>query len=254
MQIIDIIGLIIDIYSQNLYIYYFIHLYINCLFSRRIAFLYCVLIATIQPIFYISVHFVFEKLAEQSLELMGWEIDNHWDLNIDQCVMIAAPHTSNWDALFARLALKALGINVRITIKDSYMKLPFGPFVRAMGGIGIDRRPKQDGKDRPSMVQLMGDLFKTHPKLVMLVTPEGTRAKQENWKTGFYHLAMNAGVPIALAYMDYEKKKTGVGKIVYPTGDYEQDMAEIMDFYAQINPKHPELFSVDTRYYHTDHK
>ena len=192
---------------------------------------------------------VFEKLAEQSLNLMGWEIDNHWPLDLDQCVMIAAPHTSNWDALYARLALKALGVNVRLTIKDSYMKLPFGPFVRAMGGIGIDRRPKQPGEPRPSMVQVMTELFKTHPKLVMLVTPEATRAKQEQWKTGFYYVAINAGVPIALAYMDYAKKKTGVGKIVYPTGDYEKDMAEIMAFYAEIQPKFPECFSVDQRYY-----
>lgn len=163
--------------------------------------------------------------------------------------MIAAPHTSNWDALYARLALKALGVHVRITIKDSYMKLPFGPFVRAMGGIGIDRRPKHEGEPRPSMVQLMSDLFKEHPKLVMLVTPEGTRAKQEQWKTGFYHVAVSAGVPIALAYMDYAKKKTGVGKIIYPTGDYEKDMAEIMAFYAQISAKFPQDFSVDTRYH-----
>lgn len=192
---------------------------------------------------------MFEKLAEQSLGLMGWEIDNHWPLDLDQCVMIAAPHTSNWDALYARLALKALGVNVRLTIKDSYMKFPFGPFVRAMGGIGIDRRPKADGEQRPSMVQLMSDLFKQHPKLVMLVTPEGTRAKQEQWKTGFYHVAVTAGVPIALAYMDYAQKKCGVGKIVYPSGDMEKDMAEIMAFYASIAGKFPEQFSVDTRYY-----
>jgi 1-acyl-sn-glycerol-3-phosphate acyltransferase len=136
-------------------------------------------IATLAP--FVILHlgwFVFEKLAEKSLNLMGWELDNHWDLNVDQCVMIAAPHTSNWDALYARLALKALGVNVRLTIKDSYMKFPLGPFVRAMGGIGIDRSVKQEGQERPSMVQLMSDLFKTHPKLVMLVTPEGTRAKQ----------------------------------------------------------------------------
>ncbi|WP_256414539.1 1-acyl-sn-glycerol-3-phosphate acyltransferase [Acinetobacter sp. 5862] len=194
---------------------------------------------------------MFEKLAEKSLNLMGWELDNHWDLNVDQCVMIAAPHTSNWDALYARLALKALGVNVRLTIKDSYMKFPFGPFVRAMGGIGIDRSVKQEGQARPSMVQLMSDLFKTHPKLVMLVTPEGTRAKQEQWKTGFYHVATTAGVPIALAYMDYAKKKTGVGKIIYPTGDYEKDMVEIMSFYAEINAKFPEKFSVDQRYINT---
>ena len=195
---------------------------------------------------------MFEKLAEKSLHTLGWKIDNHWPLDLDQCVMIAAPHTSNWDALYARLALKALGVNVRLTIKDSYMKLPFGPFVRAMGGIGIDRSPKEAGQERLSMVQVMTDLFTTHPKLVMLVTPEATRAKQEKWKTGFYHVALNAGVPIALAYMDYAKKKTGVGKIVYPSGNFEKDMHEIMEFYSQISGKFPEKFSVDTRYFPKD--
>jgi len=192
---------------------------------------------------------VFENLAEKALKLMGWETDNHWPENLSQCVMIAAPHTSNWDALYARLALKALGVNVRLTIKDSYMQFPLGPFVRAMGGIGIDRRPKQAGEPRPSMVQVMTDLFKQHPELVMLVTPEGTRARQEQWKTGFYYVAVNAGVPIALAYMDYEQKKAGVGKIIHPTGNFEEDMAEIMDFYAGIQAKFPKEFSVDQRYY-----
>ncbi|MEQ1447488.1 1-acyl-sn-glycerol-3-phosphate acyltransferase [Acinetobacter schindleri] len=192
---------------------------------------------------------MFKNLAEKALKLMGWETDNHWPENLSQCVMIAAPHTSNWDALYARLALKALGVNVRLTIKDSYMKFPLGPFVRAMGGIGIDRRPKQAGEPRPSMVQVMTDLFKHHPELVMLVTPEGTRARQEQWKTGFYYVAVNAGVPIALAYMDYEQKKAGVGKIIHPTGNFEEDMAEIMDFYAGIQAKFPEEFSVDQRYY-----
>jgi len=191
---------------------------------------------------------VLRKIAKYSLGLMGWETDNQWPQGLEQCVMIAAPHTSNWDAVYARLALKVLGVNVRITIKDSYMKFPLGPFVRAMGGIGIDRSPKKEGQARASMVQLMADLFKEHPHLVMLVTPEGTRAKQENWKTGFYHIAMTAGVPIALAYMDYKKKRAGVGKIIYPTGNYEQDMQEIMQFYANIEPKFPENFSVDVRY------
>ena len=117
------------------------------------------------------------------------------------------------------------------------------------GGIGIDRRPKQAGEPRPSMVQVMTDLFKQHPELVMLVTPEGTRARQEQWKTGFYYVAVNAGVPIALAYMDYEQKKAGVGKIIHPTGNFEEDMAEIMDFYAGIQAKFPKEFSVDQRYY-----
>ncbi|SPL72643.1 1-acyl-sn-glycerol-3-phosphate acyltransferase [Acinetobacter stercoris] len=188
------------------------------------------------------------NLAYRSLKLLGWQTDNQWPEDLDQCVMIAAPHTSNWDALYARLALKVLGVNVKLTIKDSYMKFPFGPFVRAMGGIGIDRSPKKEGEPRPSMVELMSNLFKQHPKLVMLVTPEGTRAKQEKWKTGFYHVAVNANVPIALAYMDYANKKAGIGKIVYPSGDYEKDMQEIMQFYGGIHAKFPEKFSVDTRY------
>ncbi|UOO91648.1 1-acyl-sn-glycerol-3-phosphate acyltransferase [Vitreoscilla stercoraria] len=189
-----------------------------------------------------------ESLAASSVKALGWSIDNQFPSDIQQCVMLAAPHTSNWDALYARLTLKAMGVNVRITIKDSYMKFPMGPFIRALGGIGIDRRPKQAGEERPSMVQVMINLFQEHPKLCMLVTPEATRARQENWKTGFYYVAIGAGVPIALAYMDYEKKIAGVGKIIYPSGDFEADMREIMAFYQNIHPKYPECFSIDQRY------
>ena len=88
---------------------------------------------------------MFEKLAEQSLKMMGWEIDNHWPLDLDQCVMIAAPHTSNWDALYARLALKALGVNVRLTIKDSY---EVSIWAICCFGWNRVRSPKAEG-DRP---------------------------------------------------------------------------------------------------------
>ena len=200
-------------------------------------------VAKIRPL-YLGYVVVFEKLAERSLNLMGWEIDNHCPLELDQYVMIAAPHTSNWDALYARLGLKALGVNVRLTIKDSYMKLPFGPFVRAMGGIGIDRRPKAPGEARPSMVQLMTDLFKTHPKLVMLVTPEATRARQEQWKTGFYHIAKTANVPIVLAYCDYDKKRAGISKIVEVNDRPLNDILdEIEKFYENVGAKYPELYN-----------
>ena len=83
----------------------------------------------------------------------------------------------------------------------------------------------------------------------MMVTPEGTRARREHWKSGFYHIAIAANVPIALSYLDYKKKTAGVGKILYPSGNIEQDMREIMQFYADVSPKYPELFSLDTRYY-----
>lgn len=189
-----------------------------------------------------------QQLAKKTLEALGWTFDNHLPADVQQCVMIAAPHTSNWDSLYTKLAFIVMDIPVKMTIKDSYMKFPFGVFVRAMGGIGIDRSPRQAGEQRPSMVQAMADLFKTHPRLVMLVTPEGTRSLQTEWKSGFYHIAVAAGVPIALAYLDYAKKEAGVGKIVYPSGDIAKDMKEIMDFYQNIQGKHPANFSVDQRY------
>ncbi|MEY2863862.1 MAG: hypothetical protein RLY58_1569 [Pseudomonadota bacterium] len=186
-----------------------------------------------------------QQLAQKTLQSLGWTFDNHLPAEVQQCVMIAAPHTSNWDSLYTKLAFIVMNIPVKITIKDSYLKPPFGPFVRAMGGIGINRNPRQTGEQRPSMVQAMADLFKTHPRLVMLVTPEGTRSLQPKWKTGFYHVAVQAGVPIALAYLDYAKKEAGVGKIIYPSGDIAKDMQEIMAFYATIQGKHPERFCLD---------
>lgn len=189
-----------------------------------------------------------QTLAQNTLTALGWTFDNKMPADLHQCVMIAAPHTSNWDSLYTKLAFIVMNIPVKITIKDSYLKPPFGPFIRAMGGIGINRNPRQSGEKRPSMVQAMADLFKTHPRLVMLVTPEGTRSLQPKWKTGFYHVAVQAGVPIALAYLDYAKKEAGVGKIIYPSGDIAHDMQLIMDFYAEIQGKHPERFVLDQQY------
>ena len=144
-------------------------------------------------------------LARSVYAFTGWTFKNQMPSHIKQCVMIAVPHTSNWDALYTRPAFVLMGIPVKITIKDSYMRFPHGALIRYLGGIGIDRSPKKEGEARPSMVQLMADLFKKHDDLVMLITPEGTRSKRTQWKTGFYHIAVAANVPIALGYCDYQK-------------------------------------------------
>jgi len=180
--------------------------------------------------------------------LSGWTVKNNMPPEVKQCVMIAAPHTSNWDFLYTRLAFLLLGIPVKITTKKSYMRFPYGPFARALGCIGIDRSPKKEGVERPSMVQLMVDLFKDHDDLVMLVTPEGTRSLRTKWKTGFYHVAVLAQVPVALGYLDYQKKEAGVGKVVYPSGDMKKDIQEMMAFYKHIIPHTPENFSIDLDY------
>jgi 1-acyl-sn-glycerol-3-phosphate acyltransferase len=187
-------------------------------------------------------------VAHGYLRLSGWTFKNQMPPEIRQCVLIAAPHTSNWDALYTKLGFMVMGIPAKLTIKDSYMRFPYGPAIRAMGGIGINRRARKEGEHRPSMVQAMADLFKQHKELIMLVTPEGTRSLRTEWKTGFYHVAKLAGVPIALAYVDYPKKEIGIDRIIYPSDDMARDMKEIMDFYKNIQGKHPHNFSVDTKY------
>ena len=109
----------------------------------------------------------------------------------------------------------------------------------------IDRTQKNTLGEKKGTVDAMADLFKQHGKLRLIITPEGTRSKVTKWKTGFYHVALKAGVPIALGFMDYEKKECGIDKIIYPSGDYKADMKQIMDFYSHVKAKHPENFSVD---------
>lgn len=168
--------------------------------------------------------------------------------NIDKCVMIAAPHTSNWDIVMALAAYDLMKIPVRFTVKKEWLRFPFKSMMKSVGAIGIDRSPKVPGGERKSMVEAMTDLFNGRDKLNIMVTPEGTRSKRTKWKTGFYYVALNAKVPIGLGYLDYKEKIAGVGKLVFPTGDIKKDMKEIVDFYKNITAKFPENFSIDLEY------
>lgn len=187
-------------------------------------------------------------LARLVFFLFGWKLDDHLKADFKRCVMIAAPHTSNWDFVFARAAFALMNIPIRYTLKKEWTKFPYGIFMNPLGAIGIDRSPRKPCEERLSMTEAMIDLFKNHKELVVMVTPEGTRKLRTTWKTGFYHVAVGAKVPIALGYLDYKNKIAGVGKMIYPSGDMQKDMKEIMTFYKDIPPKHPELFSVDAEY------
>ena len=180
--------------------------------------------------------------------LMGWKVDPNVPEGVHRCVMIASPHTSNWDFPLARAAFAILKIPVRFTIKDSWFKFPFNLIFGPLGGIAINRKPKKEGEERPSMVESMAALFEGKKELVVLVTPEGTRSYREEWKSGFYHVAKLANVPVGLGYLDYKNKIAGVGKIVHLSDDMAADMKIIMEFYQDIAPKHKDKFSVDKRY------
>ncbi len=172
------------------------------------------------------------------MKLAGWKVVGQYPEGLKKFVVVAAPHTSNWDFLYARAALFILGIPVRFTIKKEIMKFPLSLLLKTLGAITIDRTPGQDKK--VSMVQEMIKLFNQRKKLVVLVTPEGTRGRAEKWKTGFYYVAVGAEVPLVLCYLDYKNKCAGVGPIFYPTGDIDSDIEAIKDFYRPITAKYPE--------------
>lgn len=182
------------------------------------------------------------------MKIFGWKIDKNFPKDLKRCVLIAVPHTSNWDFLFAIATFKAMKIDIKFTIKQSFVKFPFSVVTLPLGAISIDRSKKEKNNKRKSMVEFMTELFTTRKNLVLIVTAEGTRKRVENWKTGFYYVAQNANVPIALGYLDYKTKVCGIReKLIYPT-NIDKDMKEIIEYYTNSNPKHPENFCLDVKY------
>jgi 1-acyl-sn-glycerol-3-phosphate acyltransferase len=161
--------------------------------------------------------------------------------------MVAAPHTSNWDLIITIAAFEKMKIPLKFTIKKEWLNFPFNLLLSPLGAIPIDRNSKDKTGRKTSYTEAMINLFKERDSLVVMVTPEGTRSKKTEWKTGFYYVAEGANVPIALGYLDYKNKIAGVGKLVY-TGDLDKTMREIMAFYKDITPYKPENFSPDLRY------
>jgi len=192
---------------------------------------------------------MWKTLGKIALKMVGWKVKFPIPDESQRCVMIAAPHTTNWDAIFTRVAFMVLGIPVKIAIKDTWTKMPvIGALVRGVGGLGINRSPKKDGQPRKSQIEQMAEFFKEHEEIALVIAPEGSRSLKPEWKMGFYHLAKLANVPIAYGYLDYEKKIAGVGGAIHPTDDLAADMKEIMTFYKTITPKYPEKYTVDQRY------
>jgi 1-acyl-sn-glycerol-3-phosphate acyltransferase len=148
-------------------------------------------------------------------------------------VLIAAPHTSNWDLPY----LLAFAFLMRTKIfwlgKKQIFKPPFKHIMQWMGGIPVDRSQSNN------LVEYAAHLLRSESNLKIVVTPEGTRAKITHWKTGFYHIARLAEVPIVFAYLDYSKRIGGIGGQLLPSGNIDSDMKIIKAFYADIKGKKP---------------
>ncbi len=167
------------------------------------------------------------------LKLSGWRVQGKLP-DMKKVVIIAAPHTSNWDLPFTLFVAFVMEINIRWMGKDTIFRPPFEGLFKWLGGIPIDRSRSN------SVVDQSIEQFNTKDQFALAIPPSGTRAKVTYWKTGFYHIAMGAGVPIVLGFLDYRRKIGGLGPVIMPTGNLDKDMERIQSFYSGITGKHPE--------------
>ena len=171
------------------------------------------------------------------LKLTGWKIEGSLPPDGTRSVLIAAPHTSNWDLPYTLMVAFALRLTPYWMGKKSIFSFPFGPLMRWLGGIAVNRSQASNLVD--SCAQ---ELVKAEGSVHLVVPPEGTRSKTRYWKTGFYYIALQAQVPIVMAYMDYSRKVSGLGPLFYPSGDIDKDMVAIKAFYAPFKGKNADQF------------
>lgn len=149
-------------------------------------------------------------------------------------VLIGAPHTSNWDLAYFLSVATVLGLKVSWMGKHTLFRPPMGWFMRRLGGIEIDRRQRGD------VVARMAALFEGPEPFVLVMAAEGTRKHVTHWKSGFYHIARAADVPIVLGFLDFTRRCGGMGPALRPTGDIGQDMDRIRAFYAGMTGRNPD--------------
>ncbi len=177
------------------------------------------------------------NLAALAFRLAGWHTEGSPPPN-QRFVIIAAPHTSNWDAVILLVAARIYGLPLAWFVKDAWFRFPLGPIMRRLGGVPIDRSA------RHGVVEQAIERLKSSDRLALAVPPEGTRGRAPHWKTGFYHIARGADVPIVLGFIDYGRKVAGLGPAFRPTGDLERDFEVFRAFYEKVQPKYPDKMGV----------
>lgn len=163
----------------------------------------------------------------------GWNA--HGEVpSVRKFVLIAAPHTSNWDFVYFVGLTSQLGIMPYFMAKKSLFRWPFRRFMYDMGGVPVDRSSSQN------YVEQMVNEFAARDEFMLTIAPQGSRDNNGKWKTGFYQIALAANVPFVIGMMDYGTKTGGLGPAIMPTGDYEADMAKVIELYRSVIPRHPE--------------
>lgn len=177
-------------------------------------------------------------LANASLKSAGWKFEGEAPRE-KRYVALAVPHTTNWDGPLLLLLARSIDLPIRWMVKDSLAKGPLGPPIRWLGAVPIDR------SKRNGMVQQAVEYFRTSEQLALFIPPEGTRSRTDGWKSGFYHIALGADVPVVPSYLDFARRRAGLGPAMRMTGNVREDMDRLRAFYAKMNAVglHPEKTS-----------
>lgn len=170
---------------------------------------------------------------------MGWGVEVSVP-DLPKAIICVAPHTSNLDFLIGELAIRAVGRKAGFMMKSSWFFFPLGCLFKALGGIPVKRRNKHQ-----SQVDVMVQRFNSEERLVVAITPEGTRSRTATWHTGFLRIAREANVPIMLAVVDFRMKKAIINDMFISTGDTEADMRVIKQYYKPFTGRHPENFTTE---------
>jgi 1-acyl-sn-glycerol-3-phosphate acyltransferase len=171
------------------------------------------------------------RLARWALGSVGWRLEGRAPVH-SHCIILGAPHTTNWDLALALLTGAGLGFRLRWLGKDSMFRGLAGTALRWVGGIPVDR------SSRTGLVQSLVDRMKAEREFALCIAPEGTRKYTDHWKSGFYRVALAADIPVILGFCSYDRKIVGLGPAIRLTGDVETDMAKIAAFYADKRGKH----------------
>lgn len=175
-----------------------------------------------------------EGLGKLAFLLMGgWKIEGKVP-EIDKFIIIVAHHTSNWDFIVGAATKLILGLKLRFFGKHTLFYPPLGWLMRSLGGVPIERHKSINRVEQSAEEIRQSDSF------ILVITPEGTRSKVKRWKTGFYHIARNAEIPIVPVAFDFENKRVVFGAPMEMSGDQEQDFEDMHRFFLPYKPKHPE--------------
>jgi len=172
-----------------------------------------------------------QKIARSFMSLFGWHIEADIP-NLPKLVLVGAPHTSNWDFILTMATQFALSVQISWMAKRSLFHWPFKGIMEWLGGVPIDRAAQGAG-----IVDQTVEVFNNRDKFVIAIMPEATRSKAREWKTGFYHIAEGANVPVVMVRFDYGRKVMGIGPTLEPSGDITADMDEIQSLFSGIAGK-----------------